>query len=160
MLLAYQSDAQVRAAFKDKPTLLYDNCATQIYLGAGSIETAERISKSLGEWTQVLEGHGQNDSRSWNDGGSGPQQGQQRSQGGSFNYSVTGRALLRPEEILTLSDKYLIAFQRGMPPILARRILWYRDAAFNPAAGRGAIVACLGLLAAAVALMVWAATHH
>jgi len=113
----------------------------------------------LGEWTQVLEGFGENDSRSWNDGGTGPQQGQQHSQGGSFNYSVTGRALLRPEEVLTLSDKYLIAFQRGTPPILARRIRWYRDPAFNSVAGRGAIVACLGLLAAAAALMAWAVTH-
>ena len=69
LLLAYQSDSQVQAAFKDKPTLLYDNCTTQIYLGASSIETAERISKSLGEWTQVLEGFGENDSRSWNEGG-------------------------------------------------------------------------------------------
>ena len=69
MLLAYQSDSQVQAAFKDKPTLLYDNCTTQIYLGASSIETAERISKSLGEWTQVLEGYGENNSRSWNEGG-------------------------------------------------------------------------------------------
>ncbi len=72
LLLAYQSDAQVRAAFKDKPTLLYDNCTSQIYLGASSIESAERISKMCGDWTQVLEGYGQNDSRSWNEGGGGP----------------------------------------------------------------------------------------
>ena len=156
LLLAYQSDAQVRAAFKDKPTLLYDNCATQVYLGAGSIESAERLSKSLGEWTQVLEGYGQNNSRSWNLGSYSPGQGEQRSQGGSFNYSVTGRALLRPEEILTLSDRYLIVLQRGMAPILARRIRWYQDPAFNPAAGRGAALLCLGLLAAAAALAAWA----
>jgi type IV secretion system protein VirD4 len=157
LLLAYQSDSQVRAAFKDKPTLLYDNCATQIYLGASSIETAERISKSLGEWTQVLEGHGQNDSRSWSEGGAGPPQGQQLSRGGSLNYSVAGRALLRPEEVLTLSDDYLIAFQRGLPaPILARRIRWYRDTFFNPAAARGTALAWCGLMAAAVALVVWA----
>src|SRR5947209_1988928 len=55
LLMAYQSDSQIKAAFKDKPTLLYDNCTTQIYLGASSYETAERISKSLGEWTQVVE---------------------------------------------------------------------------------------------------------
>ena len=94
-------------------------------------------------------------------GGQRPPQGQQRSRGGSFNYSVTGRPLLRPEEVLTLSDNYLIAFQRGLPaPVLARRIRWYRDAAFNPAVGRGAALAGLGLLAAAVALMVWAANHR
>ncbi|HVS39334.1 MAG TPA: type IV secretory system conjugative DNA transfer family protein [Gemmataceae bacterium] len=156
MLLAYQSDSQVQAAFKDKPTLLYDNCTTQIYLGASGIETAERISKSLGEWTQVLEGYGENTSRAWNTGSYSPGQGEQRTQGGSVNYSVAGRALLRPEEVLRLSDRWLIAFQRGMAPILAQRIRWYRDPAFNPAVGRGSMLLCWGLLASAAVLAAWA----
>jgi type IV secretion system protein VirD4 len=157
MLLVYQSDSQVKAAFKDKPTLLYDNCTTQIYLGASSIETAERISKSLGEWTQLLEAFGENTSRSWNEGGHQANQGQQVSQGSNFNYSVNGRALLRPEEILTLSEEYLIAFLRGLNPILARRIKWYQDSAFMPAAAFGVRSAVWwGLLAAGVALVVWA----
>src|SRR5262249_13810621 len=150
-------DAQVTAAFKDKPTLLYDNCATQIYLGASSIETAERISKSLGEWTQLVEGYNRNDSRSWNEGGSGPPQGQQLSQGSSLNFSQNGRALLRPEEVLTLND-CLIAFQRGMHPILARPIKWFADPEFNPAAARPARRLPLPwwlMLAVAAALFVW-----
>jgi type IV secretory pathway TraG/TraD family ATPase VirD4 len=40
LLLAYQSDSQVKAAFKDKPSLLYDNCTTQISLGTSSYKTA------------------------------------------------------------------------------------------------------------------------
>jgi type IV secretion system protein VirD4 len=156
ILLAYQSDSQVKTAFKDKPTLLYDNCTTQIYLGASSIETAERISKSLGEWTQVVEGFGENASRSWNEGGSGPDRGQQVNQGSNFNYSVTGRALLKADEVLTLGDDKLIAFQRGMRPILARRIKWYRDLAFRPAVSRVGIAVWWGLLVAAVALVLWA----
>ena len=60
--------------------------------------------------------------------------------------------MLRPEEVLTLSDNYLIAFQRGMPPILARRIKWYQDPDFNPAAAfRRAAPAWRLLLAAAAA---------
>jgi type IV secretion system protein VirD4 len=152
MLLAYQSDSQVQAAFKEKPTLLYDNCTTQIYLGASSIETAERISKSLGEWTQVLEGYGENDSTSSTEGG--PHPSRQTSQGSSFNYSVNGRALLRPDEILKLSDDYLIAFQRGMPPILARRIKWYSDPDFKPAALRFLTVVAWILVAGGVAVIV------
>jgi len=155
MLLAYQSTSQVQSAFKDKPTLLYDNCTTQIYLGASSIETAERISKSLGEWTQVLEGYGENTStsHSWNEGGGGANQ--QNSRGSSFNYSVNGRALLKPDEVLTLSDDFLIAFQRAMPPILARRIKWYQDPAFRAGVGmRAETVVLWGLLAAAAALLV------
>jgi type IV secretion system protein VirD4 len=158
MLLAYQSDSQVQTAFKDKPTLLYDNCSIQIYLGAASsIETAERISKSLGEWTQVVESYGENASRSWNVGGGGSAQGQQVSQGSNLNLSVNGRALLRADECLRLSNDYLIAFVRGMHPILARRIKWYQDSAFRPAAAiRGSGALQWGLMAVAVALMVWA----
>lgn len=131
MLLAYQSDTQVRTAFKDKPTLIYDNCSTQIYLGASSIETAERISKSLGEYTQCVEGYQENDSRSWEQGGYSSGKGQQITKASSVSYSVSGRALLRPDEILRMSDRYLIALLHGMPPIFARKIRWYRDPAFK-----------------------------
>jgi type IV secretion system protein VirD4 len=134
LLMAYQSDSQITATIKNKPTLLYDNCSTQIYLGAASsYETAERLSKSLGDWTQVLENYGENESRSWQQGGDS-QSGGQRSLGSSLNYSESGRALLRPEEILTLSNDYVIALVRGMSPIIAERVLWYADREFNPAA--------------------------
>ena len=132
LLLAYQSDNQVRTAFKDKPTLLYDNCSTQIFLGAaGSFETAEWLSKSLGGWTQVLESYGENVSNSYQQNG-GAEQGRQISRGSSLNYSLSGRALLRPEEILTLSNDCLIVLQRGFDPILAQRVKWYQDRDFNP----------------------------
>lgn len=131
LLLAYQSDSQVTAAFKDKPTLLWDNCGTQIYLGAASsYESAERLSKSIGDWTQVVESYGQNESYSWQ---SASQEGGQASRGSSLNYSEAGRALLRPEEILTLDNDCMIILQRGMSPILAERVKWYADPEFNPA---------------------------
>lgn len=131
LLLAYQSDSQVTAAFKGKPTLLYDNCSTQIYLGAASsYESAERLSKSIGDWTQVVESYGQNESYSWQ---SASQEGGQASRGSSLNYSEAGRALLRPEEILTLDNDCMIVLQRGMPPILAERVKWFADPEFNSA---------------------------
>jgi type IV secretion system protein VirD4 len=133
LLLAYQSDSQVRAAFKDKPTLLYDNCATQIYLGAASsYESAERLSKSIGDWTQVVESYGENQSYSSQSG----QQGGQSSRGSNRNYSETGRALLRPEEILQLDNDLMIVLQRGISPILAKRVKWYQDPEFNAVAPR------------------------
>ena len=133
LLLAYQSDSQVKTAFKDKPTLLYDNCSSQIYLKTGSYETAERLSKSLGDWTQWVEGDGTNWSSSGSTGPGGG--GGSVSQGGSTSRTQQGRALLRPEEILTLSSDYLIAMLGDAPaPILAQRIKWYEDPYFNPAA--------------------------
>jgi type IV secretion system protein VirD4 len=154
MLLAYQSDSQVQAAFKDKPTLLYDNCTTQIYLGASSIETAERISKSLGEWTQTLEGYAENTGRSHSAGGPGNQS-TTINRGSNFNWSVNARALLKPDEVLRLSGDLLIAFVRGMPPILARRIKWYNDAAFAASVVRDKAALWWGLAATGAALVLW-----
>jgi type IV secretion system protein VirD4 len=131
LLLAYQSDNQVRTAFKGKPTLLYDNCSTQIFLGAaGNVESAKWLSESLGDWTQVVESYGENESHSYSQSG-GSQQSGQTSRGTSLNYSVSGRALLRPEEILTLSNDCVIVLQRGMDPILAKRVKWYQDREFS-----------------------------
>jgi type IV secretion system protein VirD4 len=136
LLLAYQSDSQVTSAFKGKATLIYDNCGTQIHMGpASSYETAERLSKSIGDLTQVVASEGDNWGRSSPTGGGQGGQGGSFSTGGSTNRAQQGRALLRPEEILTLGEEYVIAFQRGLPaPILARRIKWYEDPDFNPSA--------------------------
>jgi type IV secretory pathway TraG/TraD family ATPase VirD4 len=107
-----------------------------VYLGAASsYESAERLSKSLGDWTQLLENYGENESRSWQRDGAAQQNGQ-ASPGSSVNYTETGRALLRPEEILTLSNDSVIVLQRGLAPLLAERVKWYQDRQFNPAAPR------------------------
>jgi type IV secretory pathway TraG/TraD family ATPase VirD4 len=69
---------------------------------------------------------------------------------------VNGRALLRPDEVLTLPDDYLIAFQRGMAPILAKRIKYYLDPAFVPCLGRRLMrLAGWGILVAAAGFRVW-----
>lgn len=164
LLLAYQSDSQVKTAFKDKPTLLYDNCSTQVYLGATSIESADRLSKSLGEWTQVVESANESASTSrqysghelGGGGGGGTQVGCGRNW--SLNAQPQGRALLRPEEILTLSREYLIALVPGMPPILARRIQWYAEPCFAAAeAARvwGFSLLWWMLLAGVIAFLAW-----
>jgi type IV secretion system protein VirD4 len=132
-VLAYQSDSQITTAFKNKPSLIYDNCSTQIYLGApSSYETAERLSKALGDWTQVLEGY--SETESWQPTAVGGQSGEQRNRSCSLNFSETGRALRRPEELLQQSNDRVIVLQRGQCPILANRVKWYEDPEFNPAA--------------------------
>jgi type IV secretion system protein VirD4 len=131
MLLAYQSDSQVVTAFHNKPSLIYDNCNTQIYLGACSIESADRISKMLGSWTQQIKSYGDN----WNESRSDAREGgRSLSRGGSSNLAPQGRPLMYPDEILRMSDDYLIAFQGGFPaPVFAQKIRWFSDSSFNPA---------------------------
>lgn len=155
LLLAYQSDSQVSAAFQDKPTLLYDNCSTKIYLGASSFETSEKISKSLGDWTQVVESASQSTTR---------QSGQADSVGGSsqvtWNWSQSwqpqAHPLLRPSEILTMSRELMIVLIDGMPPVLARRIKYYADPLFGTARIPGPPPLWWLLLAGAFALVAWA----
>ncbi|AWM40138.1 Conjugal transfer protein TraG [Gemmata obscuriglobus] len=123
LLLAYQSCAQVQAAFPEKPTLIFDNTSAHIYLGAASLETAERISKSLGNFTQAVSSYADNWSRTDPQDGAGS-----TTWGGSENTSVLGRPLLYPDEVLRLPVDLLIAFVAGLPgPILARRIQYYAD---------------------------------
>jgi type IV secretion system protein VirD4 len=130
MMLVYQSDSQVKTAFRDEPSLLYDNCSTQIYLGASSIETAERLSKMLGSWTQTVLSLGDTWGHSRSEGGD---RGHQASWGGSLNLAPQARPLYYPDEILRLSNEYLIAFRTGFPAALfAKRIKWYSDPEFNP----------------------------
>jgi type IV secretion system protein VirD4 len=158
LLLAYQSDAQVRAAFGDKPSLIFDNCSAHVYLGAGSIDTAERVSKSLGSYTQAVTGYADNSGGSRGVTG-GPNE--QRNWGTSANVSVQGRPLLFPDEVLRLSDALLIAFVAGLPgPILARRIRYFADPYFRRLARpprRGRVLAA-ALVVAAVAALAVAAT--
>lgn len=130
LLLAYQSDSQVKAAFKDKPSLLYDNCSTTIYLGASSLETAERISQMCGNQTITVESANYGTSSSRSTGHHKPHEGQlSYSQG--WNWQEQARPLLTASEILALNTNLLLAFVQGMHPILARKIKWDQEATFN-----------------------------
>jgi type IV secretion system protein VirD4 len=156
LLLAYQSDSQVKAAFKDKPTLIHDNCSTQLYLAPNSLETAQKISAMLGSYTQLLDNYSENEGRSWQHSGVSTNAGVNISRGSGNSYSVAERPLLRPEECLQLDRSLLIAFVENVPPILCRRLLYWSDPAFRwgpmPAAAiaRWLVLAGLFLLAWAV----------
>lgn len=127
LVLVYQSDDQARAAFVGKPTLIHDNCDTQIYLGASSIETAKRISESIGNYTEEVITQSTNYSTSAGTTASSASS----SQGGGMNSAYIQRALIDPSEILRLGNHLLILLHRGLPaPILARRIRWFEDPAF------------------------------
>jgi type IV secretion system protein VirD4 len=133
VLLAYQSVSQVEAAFPQEKTLIQDNVSAQIWLlPPGSYETAERISKMCGDYTQWVAGDGTNEGWSYSSNGKG-EGSSSRSGGSSVNYSQQPRALLRPEEILCADPDLLIANTRGLPgPVLCERIKYYEDPFFNP----------------------------
>lgn len=134
MLLAYQSDSQVKAAFPSKPTLIYDNCSTQIYLCPPSgYETAEAISKKIGDTTLLVESSNTGESRSWHEAGCHGNESNagQRSWSASSNFAVQGRPLLKPEEVMMLPTNNMIVFAKGIPPLLCKRIAYFADRYFS-----------------------------
>ena len=165
MCLIYQSAAQVEAAFKDKKTLVYDNCDVSIWLKPNSYETADRISKMLGNYTESVNSLGTNAGNSWQTSAGSSQHSSNTTtnSGSNENWSVMTRPLMRPEEILAADDNYLIAFTRNMLPICAKRIKYYSDPAFAPRPKLKFRVCLpptwLVLLALGAALLVWAWIH-
>jgi type IV secretion system protein VirD4 len=159
LAIVCQSDSQVKAAFKQTPELIYDNCSTHIYLPPSSIETAERLSKCLGDFTQVVESAADSESTSRQDAVMGAQNSSRSmSLNWNRNWQPQGRPLMRPDELLRMSREHLIVLIAGMPPILARRVKFFADPMFVIASRFSRFRSALwwGLLSAAVVSVMWA----
>lgn len=84
--------------------------------GVNDLETAEYLSKMLGQRTVTVRHHGRS--------------GDARSQRGSENYSAAARPLLMPHEIMRLPPPQQLLFLQGKPPVLAERVKYYEDREF------------------------------
>ena len=135
--MSIRAHHNARLHSKTKKTLIYDNCDVQgIWWKPNSYATAEHIGKMLGNYTETVNSVGTNAGQSWqSSAGSGQHSSSTTTNSGSNeNWSVMTRPLLRPEELLTADDNYLIAFtKRTRCPIWAKRIKYYSDPAFTPA---------------------------
>ena len=105
-----QDLGQLRAAYREKANVYLSNCS-QIYFGTGDNETAETISKSLGQWTAEY----QTLSR------------QEQSGQGSQAQAFTARSLLTADEVRRLPGDRAIAFVRGEPAYLLQRLNYLTD---------------------------------
>jgi type IV secretion system protein VirD4 len=108
-----QDLGQLRAAYREKANVYLSNCS-QIYFGTGDNETAESISKSLGQWTAEY----QTTSRQEKMMGAG---------NGSQSQAFTARSLLTADEVRRLPADRAIAFVRGEPAYLLQRLNYLSD---------------------------------
>jgi type IV secretion system protein VirD4 len=151
--LFFQSIEQLQKCFGENASTVLDNLGTQQYFAITSFDTAEILSKRIGETTIRLKTTGDNDGGSRPIGGTGQNQ-RSRNWGSSNSYSEAGRRLLKPEEILMLSDHVGLVFHQNNPVILAQRIRWYSDRAFRrKGVGKSRGVGLGGLLVALLALL-------
>ena len=97
-LLAVQDVAQIKARYGDAHGTVLGNCATWIYLSTADIETAKMISAKTGQHTIKTQSHSSS-SRS--------------STESNVSESMTGRALLMPDEVSRWPKNWALVLQTG-----------------------------------------------
>jgi type IV secretion system protein VirD4 len=138
--LFFQSLDQLNRCFGDNAPTVLDNLKTQQYFAINSYSTADELSKRIGDTTVAVQSGGDNSGSSRPVGGSHNNP-PTRNSGTSFNTSEAARRLLKPEEILGLSDDAALVFHNNLPVIPAKRIRYYEDKAFR----RGGVGTSRGL---------------
>lgn len=126
MATFWQSATQLKSVFKEREGIIYDNCDAQIYFGTNSLETAERVAKQLGTFTATSESFNSSEQRSWQEDRMG-EPGTNVSRSSAVSVNVHARELLKPDEVLNLRPDAVIAFVRGVPPVLCKRVQWFRE---------------------------------
>jgi type IV secretion system protein VirD4 len=158
----FQSMGQLTRCFGDAATDFLNNIDTQQYFGVNTVQTAEEISKRIGDATVLVESLNRTTSRSRpsGPGGHGHESGQV-STSTSVTTSEVARRLVKAEEVIRLPDDLALVFHRNLPPIPCRLVRYYADPEFRGhRAGqatrlglRGA-VAGLGVLAAGAVILI------
>ena len=156
----WQSLQQLSKCYGERAGVFLDNIDTQQYFGLNAYESAEAISKRLGQETILVRSHNDSSGSSQQHSGPGGPGGSGSNSGSGSTVSEQGRALMRPEEILQ-SDATII-FHRNLPPILAALPLAHADPEFQPATrarrrpvGVAALVLSLGWLGGGAAVFGW-----
>lgn len=169
----FQSLNQLKDCYGDKAATILDNIGTQQYFAINSYETAEALSKRIGDATifseqlNVSTGHTRPDGPSER----GPQPGSY-STSRNLTTSEIARRILKPEEILVLPEEVALVFHNNMSVIPSRLLRYYDAPEFSggdaavpdrgetlPRLGAGAVVLAAVLLGAAVGVLVAASLY-
>jgi type IV secretion system protein VirD4 len=119
----YQSPAQLKKCFpKDQDQTVMANM-TQVFFGVNDT-SAEYVSNRLGEQTIKVESGG------WGTGSSSNTSHDFKTSSGTSsnsnrNWNLMGRKLLKPEEILSMSERIAITFVPGLKPIYSTLERYY-----------------------------------
>ncbi|MBS0412508.1 MAG: type IV secretory system conjugative DNA transfer family protein, partial [Proteobacteria bacterium] len=118
LLPVLQSPSQLRAEYgPDLAEEIIANCGVEIAFAPKALKVANDLSERLGFWTYV----GRSSSRP-----SLLSRGQR-----SLTESDQRRALMMPQELIQMPADRLVVLRAGMPPVLGRKIVFWREAAFR-----------------------------
>lgn len=109
LLIYIQSEAQLRASYKEDADVILDNCRSKLYWSP-TLSTAKHLSSAFGyrEVKQKSKSHqGNTESR--------------------VNESYVKRELMTPDEIMQIGPEEAFLLVLGYPPIRGKRIVWYEE---------------------------------
>lgn len=114
-MLMTQSLNQIEDVYGRNNSIL-DNCHVRIAFASNDERSAKRISEMLGQKTELKQQKSLSGRRaSW------------FMNNQSISFQEFGRPLLTPSEVTQLSSDQQIVFVGGCPPILARKLQYYKD---------------------------------
>ncbi len=151
----FQSLSQVNEIYGKHAPVILDNLATQQFFGINSFDTAEAISKWIGEQTISIrtDNGGSGTSHPTGSGPQGPQPGNRSSNTG-WSVSAHGRRLFKPEEILVLPEDTALIHHRNSPVIVGRLLKYFNAPEFrNGGDGRQGGLGVPSILAAAAVVL-------
>ncbi len=119
-MLVTQTLADLKQTYGERTSLL-DNTHVRVFYRPEMVETAEYISKNLGQTTVEYKTKGESGKK-----------------GAPFfsnineSLHISSRPLLTPREILEIPDDEALIFVGGRKPIKAKKVVYYQDGSFLP----------------------------
>jgi type IV secretion system protein VirD4 len=130
--LYYQSLGQLKRCWpSDQGQTLLSN-STKVFFGCNDYQTAEFLTKSLGNETILVDSGGHNSGwskgSSFSSGGAGSSSSNtSRSGGRNANWAQQTRELLKPDEVMQLDPRIAITLTPGVRPIWTKLIRYYEE---------------------------------
>ena len=125
-----QSLSQLKICFPDGQDQTLLSNVSQVFFGINDLPTAEYVSARLGDGTIVLDSGGSSrgtgTSKQTSDNGSSSS-GYSTSETENYNWAQHGRRLLKPEEVLALSQRVAIVFAPGIPPLWVMLVRYFEE---------------------------------
>lgn len=123
--LYLQSISQAQKLFPEGQHVTALANMTQVLFGVNDWETAEYVANRMGDETIVVASGGNDRSFSLSNSDGQSSASVSKSRSANDGWSLMGRKLLRPEEVLDLPAGAAITFMRGIPPLLTALVPYY-----------------------------------
>ena len=125
--MVWQDLAQIKSLYKDCWSTFLANAKVQQFFGINDHDTAEYVSKMLGKATIPVETVSGTNSSS----GKMTEIFNTNTSGTTRTHAEKERELLMPDEVRRLDRETTLLFVQGCPPIVSKRITYFKDQHFS-----------------------------